>query len=126
MSRISRKNVSIKHVTPKQHLKPMASRCYLCDTTSHEHVMATTSLKLPDELKERAAKAAQELGISPHAFMVDAIRNAADAVEQRSQFVAQAVAAHAEMLQSGSGYDPDDVRDYLRQRISEKQSPNQQ
>ena len=58
----------------------MAPRCYLSDTTSHEYVMATTSLKLPDELKERAAKAAQELGISPHAFMVDAIRHAADAV----------------------------------------------
>ena len=42
--------------------------------------MSTTSLKLPDELKKRAAMvAAAELGISPHAFMVGAIRNAADA-----------------------------------------------
>ena len=35
--------------------------------------MATTSLKLPDDLKQRAAKAAHELGVSPHAFMVSAI-----------------------------------------------------
>lgn len=79
--------------------------------------MPTTSLKLPEELKQRAASAAQELGISPHAFMVDAIRQAADAVEQRSQFVEQALAAQAEMLHSGVGYAADDVRNYLRQRI---------
>jgi predicted transcriptional regulator len=82
--------------------------------------MSTTSLKLPDELKQRAATAAQELGISPHAFMVDAIRQAADAVEQRSQFVAQAQSARAGMLQSGLGLDANDVRTYLRQRIIDK------
>jgi predicted transcriptional regulator len=84
--------------------------------------MSTTSLKLPDELKQRAAAAAQELGVSTHSFMVDAIRQAADAVEQRSQFVAQALAARAEMLESGAGHDADDVRVYLRQRISDEQA----
>lgn len=85
--------------------------------------MSTTSLKLPDELKQRAAMAAQELGISPHAFMVDAIRQAVDAVEQREQFVAQALAARAEMLKNGLGYDTGEVRTYLRQRLSDKQAP---
>lgn len=85
--------------------------------------MPTTSLKLPDELKQRAAKAAEELGISLHAFMIDAIRQAADAVEQRSEFVAQALAARAEMLQNGLGHDADDVRLYLRKRSGEKQAP---
>lgn len=85
--------------------------------------MSTTSLKLSDELKQRAASAAQELGISPHAFMVDAIRQAADAVEQRAQFVAQAAAARAEMLQNGLGHDADEVRTYLRQRIRDKHIP---
>jgi predicted transcriptional regulator len=84
--------------------------------------MSTTSLKLPDDLKQRAASAAQELGISTHAFMVDAIRQAADAVEQRSEFVAQAMAARAEMLKDGLGHDADEVRAYLRQRISDKQT----
>lgn len=84
--------------------------------------MSTTSLKLPDELKQRAAAAAEELGVSTHAFMVDAIRQAADAVEQRSQFVAQALAARAEMLESGVGHDADDVRAYLRQRIGDEQA----
>lgn len=84
--------------------------------------MSTTSLKLPDELKQRAASAAEELGISPHAFMVDAIRQAADAVEQRSQFVEQALVARAEMLHSGQGHAADDVRNYLRQRIAGEQA----
>ncbi|TFW35818.1 CopG family ribbon-helix-helix protein [Massilia horti] len=85
--------------------------------------MSTTSLKLSEELKQRAAKAAQELGISPHAFMVDAIRQAADAVEQRSQFVGQALAAREEMRQSGLGHDADEVRTYLRKRIADNQAP---
>jgi predicted transcriptional regulator len=85
--------------------------------------MSTTSLKLSDELKQQAAKAAKELGVSPHAFMVDAIRQAADAVEQRSQFIGEALDARSEMLQSGLGHDADDVHAYLRKRIKDKQTP---
>ncbi|WP_332877157.1 CopG family transcriptional regulator [Massilia sp. S19_KUP03_FR1] len=81
--------------------------------------MSTTSLKLPDELKLRASTAAEELGISTHAFMVGAIRQAADAVEQRTQFVAQAQAARVAMLQSGSGHDANEVRAYLRARLAD-------
>lgn len=84
--------------------------------------MTTTSLKLPDELKQRAVSAAQELGVSPHAFMVGAIRQAAQAVEQRSSFVAQAREARADMLQEGMGHDADDVRAYLRRRLDEGQA----
>jgi len=84
--------------------------------------MSTTSLKLPDELKQRAVSAAEELGLSPHAFMVDAIRQAAQAVEQRSRFVAQAREARAEMLQDGLGHDADEVRNYLRQRLQQAQT----
>ena len=79
--------------------------------------MSTTSLKLPDELKQRAVNAAQELGISPHAFMVDAIRQAAHAVEQRAAFVTHARQARQEMLENGDGYAADDVRAYLRRRL---------
>lgn len=76
-------------------------------------IMPTTSLKLSDELELRATKAAQKLGISPHAFMVDAIRQAADAVEQRSQFVEQALAARVGMLRDELGHDADEVRDVI-------------
>ncbi|NHZ41193.1 hypothetical protein [Massilia aquatica] len=80
--------------------------------------MSTTSLKLSSELKERAVAVADELGISTHAFMVGAISQATDAAEQRAEFVAQAQAALAETLETGLGYDADDVRKYLRERLT--------
>lgn len=85
--------------------------------------MSTTSLKLPEELKQRATSAAEQLGISPHAFMVDAIRQAADAVEQRAEFVEQALAARAEQLRTGTGHEVEDVRAYLRQRLTDRGTP---
>ena len=81
--------------------------------------MSTTSLKLPDDLKLLASTAAEELGISTHAFMVGAIRQAADAVEQRTQFVAQAAAARAGMQESGLGHDASAARAYLRARLAD-------
>lgn len=46
--------------------------------------MATTSLKLPDDVKQLAVAAAQRRGMTPHAFMVGAIRRAASAAEIRA------------------------------------------
>lgn len=95
-----------------------AKRCYPGSTITslRSATMSTTSLKLSEELKQRATNAALELGVSPHAFMVEAIRKAADQAEQRSQLVAQAQAARADMLRSGDGFSPDTVREHLRQR----------
>jgi predicted transcriptional regulator len=80
--------------------------------------MSTTSLKLTDELKARAASVAQERGVSPHAFMVEAIAQATAAAEQRAAFVAEALAADAEMLATGRGYDADEVHAWLRARAA--------
>jgi predicted transcriptional regulator len=78
--------------------------------------MATTSLKLPDEVKEQAAHAASRLGLSPHAFMVEAIRKAAAAAEERARFVASAQAARKTILESGKGFDGTEVHVYIRAR----------
>lgn len=78
--------------------------------------MSTTSLKLPEEVKQLAAAAAQQHGVTPHAFMVEAIRAAAVAAERRAAFVAEAQAARAEALESGKGFDADDVHAWLRAR----------
>ena len=80
--------------------------------------MTTTSLKLPDELKQRAIAAAEHQGVSPHAFMVEAIARAATAAERRAGFLADARAARDDMLASGKGYDADAVHDYLKARIA--------
>lgn len=80
--------------------------------------MTTTSLKLPDELKARAASAAKTRGITTHAFMLEAIREATTATEQRAAFVAAAQAARDDMLHSGRGYAADEVHQYLHARAS--------
>ena len=80
--------------------------------------MSTTSLKLSDELKQRAVAAAEQKGVSPHAFMVQAIEQAATAAERRASFVAEARAAREQMLGSGMGYDASEVHAYLKARIA--------
>jgi predicted transcriptional regulator len=82
--------------------------------------MSTTSLKLPQDVKQLAVTAAKHRGISPHAFMVGAIRTAATNAEKRDQFVADAVAARTETVQSGEGYTAEDVHVYLRVRAHGK------
>lgn len=82
--------------------------------------MSTTSLKLPQDVKELAATAARHQGISPHAFMVDAIRTVATNAEKRNQFIADAAAARTEAVESGEGYAGEDVHAYLRARAQGK------
>jgi predicted transcriptional regulator len=84
--------------------------------------MPTTSLKLSDELKQRAAAAAEKKGVSPHAFMIQAIDHAATAAERRASFVNEAQAAREQMLSTGKGYDAKEVHAYLKARISGNKS----
>lgn len=84
--------------------------------------MATTSLKLPDDVKQLAHSAAKHRGVSAHAFMVDAIRVAATAAEKRAAFVADALVARAEALESGKGYAADEVHAWVQARAKGKPS----
>lgn len=80
--------------------------------------MSTTSLKLPDELKEQAANAAAFLGVSPHAFMVDAIRQATRNAESRKEFIADAEAALQQSMAAGEVFDAREVHLYVRERVA--------
>jgi len=80
--------------------------------------MATTSLKLPADVKQLALSAAKKQGVTPHAFMVDAIRAAASNAEKRAEFIADAVASRKAALKSGKGYESEDVHAFLRSRIA--------
>ncbi|MBI3524150.1 MAG: hypothetical protein HY066_06425 [Betaproteobacteria bacterium] len=82
----------------------------------------TTSLKLSDELKQRAVAVAQKQGVTPHAFMVAAIEQAATAAERRASFVAEALNARDFMLKTGKGYDADEVHAYLQARVAGKKA----
>lgn len=85
--------------------------------------MSTTSLKLPEDVKQLAVAAARQQGTTPHAFMVEAIRSAAVAAEKRAGFVADALEAKAEALRSGTGYDAAEVHSYIRARTQGRRVP---
>ena len=80
--------------------------------------MSTTSLKLSDELKQRAVVAAEMQGVSPHAFMVQAIEQAATASERRAGFISEALAAREQLLSTGQGYAASEVHVYLKERVA--------
>lgn len=75
--------------------------------------MAVTTIKLPDELKERIADVVRDTGKSVHAFMLDAIEQQTRLAELRRQFVADALAAEADALKSGLGFSAADVHAYI-------------
>ena len=80
--------------------------------------MSTTSLKLPDDVKHLVAEAAESQGVSAHAFVVQAVADAATNARRRAQFVASAVAARQDMLATGKGYAADEVHAWLRARAA--------
>lgn len=88
--------------------------------------MTTTSLKLPDELKAKAADIAKQRQLSPHAYMVEAIRRATEQDERHQQFIDDAMLAREEALKSGKGYSADKVHAYLRQKASSSKTKKPQ
>ena len=80
--------------------------------------MSTTTLKLADALKQRVADAAEQLGKSPHAFMVDAIEAETRRAEVRSEFVASALRAEQEVAEYGEGYSMDAVHKYFSDKLA--------
>jgi predicted transcriptional regulator len=85
--------------------------------------MSTTSLKLTEALKQRVLAESERKGVSPHAFMVGAIEQAALAAEQRAAFIDEARAAQEEMMRSGQGFDADEVHAYIAARIAGEDPP---
>ena len=79
--------------------------------------MATTSLKLPDELKQRVAKQAELAGKTAHAFMVDVITNETGRAEKRQAFIQSALDAKKNFDETGMAYDGDEMMNYFRAKI---------
>lgn len=80
--------------------------------------MSTTTLKLPDELKQRVAAAAEVAGLSPHAFMLLAIEEQTRLAEQRRGFIQDALEARAEAHESRKAYSAAEVHRYFGERAS--------
>ena len=82
----------------------------------------TTTLKLPDNLKKRIAPLAESAGKTAHAWMVEAIETQATLAEKRKAFIADALAAEAEVERTGKVYAFDDVHRYMRALASGKKA----
>jgi predicted transcriptional regulator len=76
-------------------------------------VTTSTTLKLPEALKKRIAPLAEASGVTPHAWMVEALESQAALAERRKEFVEDALASIADQRRSGALYAAEDVREYF-------------
>ncbi len=81
------------------------------------------SLRVPESIKRRIAKLAQERDTTPHAFMLEAISDRLDAEEARAAFHAEGARRLGRMRKSGLGVSAEEVFDYLLSRAGGKKSP---
>ena len=82
---------------------------------------STTSLKLPEALKETIAKVAAMEGKTAHAMMVDTLQAAMDDALARQQFYADGDASYQDTLRSNTVYRSADVKAYVTARASSLQ-----
>jgi predicted transcriptional regulator len=74
--------------------------------------MSTTTVRLPEGLKARVERLAAARGSTAHAFMLDAIAEAADRLERRQSFEAEAARRLKEIARTGEYLTHDDLRAY--------------
>lgn len=82
----------------------------------------TTSLKLPDDLKEKVAELAQGVAQTPHAYMVEAIAEKVGRDERRRDFLDAGLEAQARYKRTGIVYSHKDVMGYVRKLAAGKKA----
>ncbi len=80
--------------------------------------MAATSLKLPDDLKQRLERLAAHAHKTPHAFMVEVLAREAERSELRERFAAEADESERQAFSGGKTYALDETFDYLEKRVA--------
>jgi predicted transcriptional regulator len=83
----------------------------------------TTSLKLPDDLKEKVGSLAQGVAQTPHAYMVEAIAEKVARDERRQQFIKSAEQSAGDFKRTGVAYAHKDVKRYFLDKVAGKKSP---
>ena len=84
---------------------------------------ATTTIRLPDELKNRIASAAARAGKTTHSFIIEAITEKAELEERRAGFDAEADARFSKIVESGKTVGWGEVRSYLKRRLDGEAPP---
>lgn len=78
--------------------------------------MSTTTIRLPKDLKERLARAAERAGTTPHGFILEAIAEKTELEERRSDFLDTAEQRYADIVTSGKTVPWSEMRRYLERR----------
>lgn len=78
--------------------------------------MATTTIRLPEDLKKRVSDVAQRTGVTAHALILDAIAERIDAEEKRNAFSELAVQRYDTILKTGATIPWSEMRGYLEAR----------
>ena len=93
-------------------------------TTPARLAMATTTIRIDDELKARVSAAAERAGQTPHAFILDAISSTLEKAELARDFADDADGRWSKVLDGGKTIAWDDMRRYLSaRRVGEDPSP---
>jgi hypothetical protein len=82
--------------------------------------MSTTTIRLPEALKTRIAKAARRSNQSTHSFILEAISEKAEQEERRIAFHDLAEHRYASIVASGKTIPWTEMRNYLQDRIDGK------
>ncbi|KNZ32016.1 MAG: CopG family transcriptional regulator [Methylibium sp. NZG] len=84
--------------------------------------MSTTTIRLPDDLKERVSQVAGRTGTTSHGFILEAIAEKADREERRGDFDAVAERRYAEIVATGKSVPWSDMRRWLEARVASKKT----
>ena len=84
--------------------------------------MSTTTIRLPRDLKERVARAAERAGTTPHGFILDAIAEKTAQDELRADFHGQAEERYAQIVSTGQTIPWSEMREYLQRRVAGKKA----
>ena len=82
--------------------------------------MSTTTIRLPDDLKEKVARAAKRAGTTSHNFILEAIAEKADLAEQRNNFLSVAESRYSAIVASGQTIPWADMQRYLKGKAAGK------
>jgi predicted transcriptional regulator len=84
---------------------------------------ATTTLKVPEKLKARIARIADQTGRSAHAVMLDALEREVSRAERVREFVREALASDAAVEAGAAVYRAEDVHAWIERLAKGRKAP---
>ena len=85
--------------------------------------MPATSIRLPDELKQRIDTLAAATGKTVHAFMLDALTESTESMERQQAFEAEAERRWVKYQRTGEYITLEDLRAYAKGLAAGKKPP---